>query len=98
MAAYHDFPANSAYCEICFRNFQPDMLKLKLNSSAPFSFWPRFFFPPSLMTSPMSGLAVGAASGATAGALAGGATGALPLASFKISLVREPFPNANKKI
>lgn len=28
------------------------------------------------MTSPMSGLAVGAASGATAGALAGGATGA----------------------
>lgn len=27
------------------------------------------------MTSPMSGLAVGAASGATAGALAGGATG-----------------------
>ena len=78
----HHFPANSAYVKsvLChsFRNFQPNMLKLKLNSSAPLNFWPRCFFPSSSMTSPMSGLAVGAASGATAGALAGGATGASP--------------------
>lgn len=43
----HHFPANSAYVKsvLChsFRNFQPDMLKLKLNSSAPFNFWPRCF-------------------------------------------------------
>ena len=45
----HHFPANSAYVKyvLChsFRNFQPDMLKLKLNCSAPFNFWPRCFSP-----------------------------------------------------